>query len=204
VIFVLLLFKVFPFAWQLNLLLLGQHRSQTPKHRDRVPAILEERAMPMITYARMCFQALPSTALIFFILRFTLQTLLVLVFVLLEERKGSRPLISYVPYLLFRDVFFFPFLGPIAGISPLFPFIATWHRPRHIDAKCKIQLSSSRSVTTLYHVDTWERLGIDLHSVLSQDQSALLNSRLDLSTEFFAVVGVVGERMMPFAERPPL
>jgi hypothetical protein len=147
----------------------------------------------------MFFQALPSTALVFFILRFMLEKLLVLVFVLLEEMEGSRPLIPDMPYLLFRDVFFFPFLGPIVGISPLFPFIAMWCRPRHIDAKCEIQLSSSRSVTTLYHVDTWERLGIDLHSVLSQDQSALLNSRLDLSTEFFAVIGVVGERMMPFA-----
>jgi hypothetical protein len=120
-------------------------------------------------------------------------------FILLEEMEGNRPLIPDVPYFLFRDIFFFPLLGPIAGISPLFSFIAMWRRPLHIDAKCKIQLSSSISVTTLYHFDTWERLGIDLHSVLSQDQSALLNSQLDLLTEFFAVVGVVGERMMSFA-----
>jgi hypothetical protein len=201
--------------------MLGRHRSQTSKHRDpfcttlprsalqaildsrqsahaRVPAILEERTLPMIMCARMCLQALPSTAFILFILRFTLEMLLVLVFILLEEMEGSQPLIPYVPYLLFRDVFLFPFLGPIARISSLFPFIVIWRRPCHIDTKCEIQLSSSRSVTTLYYVDTWEWLGIDLHSVLSQDQSDLLNSRLDLSTEFFAVVGVVGERMMPF------
>jgi hypothetical protein len=133
----------------------------------RVPAILEERAMPMITCARMCLQVLPSTALIFFILRFMLETLLVLVFVLLEEMEGSRPLIPNMPYLLFRDVFLFSFLGPIAGIGLLLPCIATWRRPCHIDAKCEIQLSSSRSVTTLYYVHAWERLGVNLHGILS-------------------------------------
>jgi hypothetical protein len=107
-ILILLLFKVHPFARWLNLLLLARHRSQTSKHRDpfcialprstlwaildswqsahaRIPTILEERAPPMITRARMCLQALPSTAFIFFILQFMLETLLILVFILFEE-----------------------------------------------------------------------------------------------------------------------
>jgi hypothetical protein len=91
----------------------------------------------------------------------------VLVFILLEEMEGSRPLIPDMPYLLFRDVFLFPFLGPIVGIGLLLPCIATWRRPHHIDAKCEIQLSSSRSVTTLYHVHAWEKLSIDLHGILT-------------------------------------
>jgi hypothetical protein len=115
----------------------------------------------------MCLQALPSTTLIFFILQFTLETLLVLVFILLEEMEGRRPLIPDMPYLLFHDVFLFPFSGPIAGISPLPPFITTPCRPRHIDAKCEIQLTSHRSITTLYHVHAWKRLSVDLHGILT-------------------------------------
>jgi hypothetical protein len=116
------------------LLMLGRHRSQTLKHQDhfcitlprsalwaildsrqsahtRVPAILEERAMPMITRISPLLQTFPSTALILFILRFTLETLLVLVFILFEEIGRSRPLIPDVPYLLFHDVSLSPFWG---------------------------------------------------------------------------------------------
>jgi hypothetical protein len=157
----------------------------------------------MITCISPLLQTFPSTALILFILRFTLETLLVLIFILLEEMGGSQSLIPDVPYLLFCDVFLFPFLGPIAGTGLLLPFIVTWRRPYHVDAKCKVQLPSRRSVAivhaTLYHVRAWERLSVDLHGILTQDQSALLNSRLDLSMEFIAIAGVVGERMMPFA-----
>jgi hypothetical protein len=52
-------------------------------------------------------------------------------------------------------------------------------------------------VITFHLVHTWEGLGIDLHGGLAQDQSALLNIRLDLSTEFLAIACVVGERVMP-------
>jgi hypothetical protein len=128
-----------------------------------------------------------------------LATLLELVLVFLEEMGGSRPLIPDVSYLFFSDIFLFFSLGLIAGINPLLLFIAASCRPCHVDAKREIQLALCRSVATLYHVHAWERLSIDLHSILSQDQSALLNSRLDLSTELFAVVGVVGERVMPLA-----
>jgi hypothetical protein len=116
VIFILLLFKVLPFAWWLNFLMLGWHRSQRSKHRDPfcitlprsalwaildsrpsahtgVPAIFEEQAMLLITRISPLLQTFPSTALILFILRFTLETLLVLVFILFEEIGRSRPLI---------------------------------------------------------------------------------------------------------------
>jgi hypothetical protein len=132
-----------------------------------VPTILEEQAMPMITRISPLLQTFPSTTLILFILRFTLEMLLVLVFILFGEIGRTRPLIPNVPYLLFRDVSLFPPLGPIAGISLFIPCIATWCRPCHIDAKCKIQLSSRRSVTTLYHIHAWERLGVDLHGILT-------------------------------------
>jgi hypothetical protein len=112
--------------------MLGRHKSQASKHRDPfcitlprfalraiidrrqsthtgVPAILEKRAMPMITRISPLLQTFPNTALILFILRFTLEILFVLVFILLEEMGGSWPLIPDVPYLLFHDVFLFPF-----------------------------------------------------------------------------------------------
>jgi hypothetical protein len=83
----------------------------------RVPAILEERAMLMITRISTLLQTFPSTVLILFILQLTLETLLVLVFILFEEVGRSWPLIPNMPYLLFRDISLFPFLGPIAGIG---------------------------------------------------------------------------------------
>jgi hypothetical protein len=42
---------------------------------------------------------------------------------------------------------------------------------------------------TFYHVNAWERLSIDFHGELPQDQWALLNNRLNLPTELFAVIG---------------
>jgi hypothetical protein len=56
----------------------------------------------------------------------------------------------------------------------------------HIDVEREIQLASHRPYT-------WERLSINFQGELSQDQSALLNSRLNLPMELFAVVGGVGE-----------
>jgi hypothetical protein len=103
VILILLLFKVHPSAWWLNLLMLGRYRSQMSENRDpicitlpgsaqaifssrqsahaRVPAILEERAMPMITRIFPLLQTFPSMAFIFFLLRLALETLLVLIFI---------------------------------------------------------------------------------------------------------------------------
>jgi hypothetical protein len=65
-------------------------------------------------------------------------------------------------------------------------------------------LPPCRSIATLYHVYTQERLGINLHSSLAQDQSALLDSRLDLPMEFLAVACAVGKRVMPLVVGSPL
>jgi hypothetical protein len=64
-------------------------------------------------------------ALILFLLHLTLETLLVLVFILFEEIRRSRPLIPDMPYLLFHDISLFPFLGPIAEIGLFIPSVAT-------------------------------------------------------------------------------
>jgi hypothetical protein len=112
VILILLLFKVHPSSWWLNLLMLGRHRSQTLENRDpfyitlpgsalrailssrqsahaRVPAILEERAMSMITRIFPLLQTFPCMVFILFLLRLALETLLVLVFILFEEIRRS-------------------------------------------------------------------------------------------------------------------
>jgi hypothetical protein len=46
---------------------------------------------------------------------------------------------------------------------------------------------------TFYHVNARERLNIDFQGELPQDQSTLLNNRLNLPTELFAVVGGMGK-----------
>jgi hypothetical protein len=51
----------------------------------RVPAILEERAIPMIMRIFSLLQTFPCTAFIFFLFRLALETLLVLVFKLFEK-----------------------------------------------------------------------------------------------------------------------
>jgi hypothetical protein len=101
-----------------------------------------------------------------------------------------------VPHLLFSDVFPFTFLGPIAGSGPLL-LVVTSQWSCHIDVKHEIQSASRRPFTcipvTFYHVNTREWSSINIHGELSQDQSTLLNSRLNLSIELFAVIGGVGE-----------
>jgi hypothetical protein len=66
-----------------------------------------------------------------------------------------------------------------------------------VDIKRKIKTVSCRPLAripvTFHHVNAQEGPSIDFHGELSQDQSALLNSRLNLLMELFAVVGVVGE-----------
>jgi hypothetical protein len=71
----------------------------------------------MITRVFMFLQTLPSTTLVFFFLRFSPEMLLVLVLVLLEKIRRSRPLIPDMPHLFFCDINFFFFLAPIARIS---------------------------------------------------------------------------------------
>jgi hypothetical protein len=71
----------------------------------------------MITGIFVLPQALSSAMLIFFFLRFPLKALLVLVFIFSEKIRRSWPLIPHIPYLLFCDISFPFFLGPIARIS---------------------------------------------------------------------------------------
>jgi hypothetical protein len=71
----------------------------------------------MITGIVVLPQALFGAALIFLFLRFPLEALLVLVFIFPEKIRRGWPLIPYVPYLSFCNVFFLLFLGPIARIS---------------------------------------------------------------------------------------
>jgi hypothetical protein len=101
-----------------------------------------------------------------------------------------------MPHLLFSDVFPFSFPGPITWTGPLL-LITTSQWSCHIDVEREIQSASHRPFTcipvTFYHVNAWEHPSINFHGELSQDQSALLNSRLNLSMELFAVVGGVGE-----------
>jgi hypothetical protein len=105
-------------------------------------------------------------------------------------------LIPHVPHLFFSDVLPFAFLGPIAGTGPLL-LVTTSQWSYHIDVEREIQSASRRPFAcihvTFYHVNVWERSSINFHGELSQDQSALLNSRLNLPTELFAVIGGVGE-----------
>jgi hypothetical protein len=120
----------------------------------------------------------------------------ILVFIFLEQMPGEWSLIPHVPHLLFSDVFPFAFPRPIAGTDPLL-LVTTSQWPCHIDVEREIQSASRRLFTcipvTFYHFNARERLSINFHGELSQDQSALLNSRLNLSTELFVVIGGVGE-----------
>jgi hypothetical protein len=153
----------------------------------------------MITRIFLFLQTLSSTALILLFFCLTPETLLILVLILSEEIRRSWPLIPNMPHLFLCDISFFFFLGPIARISLFILGLVVWCQPCHIEAEREIQLPPRRPIITLYHVYTQERLGIDLHSSLAQDQSALLDSRLDLPTEFLAVARAVGERVMPLA-----
>jgi hypothetical protein len=65
-------------------------------------------------------------------------TLLVLVLVLLEEIGRNWPLIPDMPYLFFRDIPLFSFLGPIARIGLFILGSAAWCKPCHVNAECEI------------------------------------------------------------------
>jgi hypothetical protein len=105
-------------------------------------------------------------------------------------------LIPHMSQLFFSDVLPFAFPGPIAGTSPLLLVVVSqWSY--HINVEHEIQTASRRALTyipvTFYHVNVRERSSIDFHGELPQDQSALLNSQLNLLMDLFAVVGGVGE-----------
>jgi hypothetical protein len=110
--------------------------------------------------------------------------------------RGERLLISHVSHLFYSDVLPLAFPGPIVGTGPLL-LIAASRWSCHINVEREIQMASHRPLTcipmTFYHVNTRERLSIDIHGELPQDQSALLNSRLNLLTELFSVIGGMGK-----------
>jgi hypothetical protein len=85
-----------------------------------------------------------------------------------------------VSHLFFGVVLPFAFLGPIAGTGPLLLVTASRRPLAYIPM-------------TFYHVNARERPSIDFHSELPQDQLTLLNSRLNLPIELFAVVGGMGK-----------
>jgi hypothetical protein len=68
----------------------------------------------------MLLQALPSATLIFFLLGFPLEMLLVLVLILPEKIRRSWPLIPYIPYLFFCDIPFPFFFGADRRDQPLY------------------------------------------------------------------------------------
>jgi hypothetical protein len=109
---------------------------------------------------------------------------------------GERPLIPHVSHLFFGDVLPFAFPGPIVGTGPLL-LIAASRWSCHINIEREIQTASRRPLTciplTFYHVNARERPSIDFHGELPQDQSTLLNSRLNLSTGLFVVIGGMGK-----------
>jgi hypothetical protein len=101
-----------------------------------------------------------------------------------------------VSHLFYGDVLPFAFLGPITGTGPLLLIVALrWSC--HINVEHEIQTTSRRPLTCIhvifYHVNARERLSIDFHGELLQDQSAMLNSRLNLLMELFTVVGGMGK-----------
>jgi hypothetical protein len=105
-------------------------------------------------------------------------------------------MIPHMSHLFFGDVLLFAFPGPIAVTSPLL-LIAESQWTCHVDVKQKIQSALCRPLAripmTFHHVNAREGPSIDFHGKLSHDQSTLLNSRLNLPMELFAVIGVVGE-----------
>jgi hypothetical protein len=75
---------------------------------------------------------------ILFLLRLALETMLVLVLILFEEIGRSWLLIPDMPYLFFRNISLFPFLGPIARIGLFILGSVAWCKPYHINAECEI------------------------------------------------------------------
>jgi hypothetical protein len=105
-------------------------------------------------------------------------------------------------HLFFSDVLPFVFPGPIMGTGRLL-LVAGSQQSCHIEIKREIQSASRGLFTyipmTFYHVNAREWPSIDFHGELPQDQSALLNSRLNLPMELFVVIGGMGKYVMPLA-----
>jgi hypothetical protein len=109
--------------------------------------------------------------------------------------RGERPLIPHMSHLFFGDVLPFTFSGLIAGTGPLLATVSRWSC--HINVEREIQMVSHRPLTyipmTFYHVNARDQPSIDFHGELPQDQSDLLNSRLNLPMKLLPVAGGMGK-----------
>jgi hypothetical protein len=135
--------------------------------------------------------------------------LVILTHILVEEviREGS--LISYVLHFSLCDVALAIMMEPIAWSGLLCVlamraaalvsiFARVVPRSYHVDAERGSWLATFR-VSAFHHVNGGEGLGVDLHGVLVENQTSLFYRHLDLLTPHPAVVGGMGERVMPFA-----
>jgi hypothetical protein len=68
-------------------------------------------------------EAFPSASFVLFFFCFALETLLILILVLPQKMRRNWPLVTDIPHLLFIDIIPFLFLGPIAGIGLLPPYM---------------------------------------------------------------------------------
>jgi hypothetical protein len=153
----------------------------------------------MITCVLPSLQDPSSATLVFFAHRFVLKPLPVLVFVFLEQVCREWSLVTYAPHLIFSDVLLLSPLGPIAWIGLLFLLVVASCGTGHADVEREVQLAMCGpppfiAVAGLVdHIDIREWVRVDSHLVLTQDKSALFNSRLNLLAEFVAVFGGVRE-----------
>jgi hypothetical protein len=105
--------------------------------------------------------------------------------------------------LFFSDVTPVVVPGPVTLASVVFFLATVVRRPYHVHIEREIKLTPRR-VIWFHHVDARERLRVHFHGKLPKDQTALFYRCLDLPTQLFAVIGDMGERMMPLTVRSPV
>src|SRR6185295_6592714 len=130
-----------------------------------IPAIPEERAVPVVAYSLASSQCPPCAVLILVFLRFVSAAQLVLVLVLFQKPIRSWKLITDVTHLLFSHMSLFQLafiLRPFArsGLSLL--LVMATHGSHHVDLECQI-LALGSEVLQLHHVSLWEGLCVNLH-----------------------------------------
>src|SRR6185312_11482349 len=149
-------------GWSPHMIVLTCSRHQAPEHRclilvapsrpalqaiiysrqsahAGVPAIPEERAMPMVAYSLAPSQRPSRAVLVLVFFRFASAAQLVLVLVFLQEPIRSWELVADMTYLLFSHMLLLQLafiLRPFArsGLSLLLVMAA--HRSHHVDLEC--------------------------------------------------------------------
>jgi hypothetical protein len=81
--------------------------------------------MPIISRIFPLPEAFPCAPLIFFFFSLPVETLLILILVFSQKVRGNWSLIPDMPDLFLGDIVPFFFLGPIAGIGLLPPWMLT-------------------------------------------------------------------------------